>query len=154
MNASTEPASVTTGLTVTGVEGFPEVAAGTDLAGLIADAAPGLADGDIVVVTSKIVSKAEGRVIESDRERAIDAETIRVVARRGATRIVETRHGLVLAAAGVDNSNVPSGKVALLPLDPDGSATALRAGLGAVSGVDVGVLVTDTMGRPWRNGLV
>src|SRR6266705_1905189 len=109
MNASTEPASVTTGFTVTGVEGFPEVEAGTDLAGLIADAAPGLADGDIVVVTSKIVSKAEGRVIESDRERAIDAETIRLVARRGATRIVETRHGLVLAAAGVDNSNTLGG---------------------------------------------
>ena len=152
MNASTEPASVTTGLTVTGVEGFPEVEAGTDLAGLIADAAPGLADGDIVVVTSKIVSKAEGRVIESDRERAIDAETIRVVARRGATRIVETRHGLVLAAAGVDNSNTPPGTVVLLPEDPDGSARRLRKALRERLGARVGVIITDTLGRPWRNG--
>src|SRR5438874_7633119 len=152
MNASTGPASITTGLTVTGVEGFPEVAAGTDLAGLIAAAAPGLADGDIVVVTSKIVSKAEGRVIESDRERAIDAETIRVVARRGATRIVETRHGLVLAAAGVDNSNTPPGTVALLPEDPDASARRLRKDLAGRLGVRIAVIVTDTLGRPWRTG--
>ena len=152
MNASTEPASVSTGLTVTGVEGLPEVSAGTDLAGLIAGAAPVLADGDIVVVTSKIVSKAEGRVIESDRERAIDAETIRVVARRGATRIVETRHGLVLAAAGVDASNTPPGTVVLLPEDPDGSARRLRKALRDRLGASVGVIITDTLGRAWRNG--
>ena len=89
-------------LTVTGVPGLPEIGPGADLAGMISDAAPDLRDGDIVVVTSKIVSKAEGRVIRADRERAIDAEAVRVVARRGQTRIVETRHGLVLAAAGVD----------------------------------------------------
>src|SRR5262249_61581068 len=87
------------GLTVTPVEGIPEITAGADLAGLIAGAAPGLADGDIVVVTSKIVSKAEGRVVRAGREDAIDAETVRLVARRGDTRIVETRHGLVLAPA-------------------------------------------------------
>ena len=98
-----------TTVTVMPVEGIPEVTEGADLAGLIAGAATGLADGDILVVTSKIVSKAEGRVVHGDREKAIDAETVRVVARRGATRIVETRHGLVLAAAGVDASNTPPG---------------------------------------------
>jgi dehydro coenzyme F420 reductase / coenzyme F420-0:L-glutamate ligase / coenzyme F420-1:gamma-L-glutamate ligase len=139
-------------VTITPVEGMPEVTAGTDLAGLIAAAATGLADGDILVVTSKIVSKAEGRVAHGDRERAIDAETVRVVARRGATRIVETRHGLVLAAAGVDASNTPPGTVVLLPEDPDGSARRLRKALQEHLGVRLGVLVTDTLGRPWRTG--
>ena len=109
--------------------GLPEIANGADLAELIAGAAPALADGDIVVVTSKIVSKAEGRVIQADREQAIDEETVRVVARRGPARIVETRQGLVLAAAGVDNSNTLPGTVALLPEDPDGSARRLRKAL-------------------------
>ena len=115
---------------ITGVSGLPEISPGAGLAGLICDAAPGLRDGDIVVVTSKIISKAEGRVIRADRERAIDAETVRVVARRGPTRIVETRHGLVLAAAGVDNSNTAPGTVVLLPEDPDGSARRLRKEIG------------------------
>jgi coenzyme F420-0:L-glutamate ligase / coenzyme F420-1:gamma-L-glutamate ligase len=140
------------GLTVTAVAGLPEIEAGADLAGLIAGAAPGLTDGDIVVITSKIVSKAEGRVVRSGRERAIDAETARVVARRGATRIVETRHGLVLAAAGVDSSNTAPGTVALLPEDPDGSARRLRKGLRDRLGARIGVIITDTLGRPWRNG--
>src|SRR5437660_604127 len=131
-------------LTVIPVEGLPEVAAGADLAALIADADAGLADGDIVVVTSKIVSKAEGRVVRGDREKAIDAESVRVVARRGATRIVETRHGLVLAAAGVDASNTPPGTVVLLPEDPDGSARRLRKALMDRLGVRLGVVVTDT----------
>ncbi len=139
-------------LTVTPIAGLPEITAGADLAGLIANAAPGLADGDIVVVTSKIVSKAEGRVVQAGREDAIDAETVRVVARRGPTRIVETRHGLVLAAAGVDASNTPPGTVVLLPEDPDASAQQLRKGLRDRLGVTVAVLVTDTLGRPWRNG--
>jgi coenzyme F420-0:L-glutamate ligase / coenzyme F420-1:gamma-L-glutamate ligase len=139
-------------LTVTPVEGIPEITAGADLAGLIAGAAPGLADGDIVVITSKIVSKAEGRVIQAGREDAIDAETVRVVARRGDTRIVETRQGLVLAAAGVDASNTPPGTVVLLPEDPDASARQLRKGLRDRLGVTVGVLITDTLGRPWRTG--
>ncbi len=139
-------------LTVTGVPGLPEITAGADLALLISDAAPDLRDGDIVVVTSKIVSKAEGRVIRADRERAIDGEAVRVVARRGQTRIVETRHGLVLAAAGVDNSNTAPGTVVLLPEDPDGSARRLRKALGERRGVSVGVVITDTMGRPWRTG--
>ncbi|HXF19840.1 MAG TPA: coenzyme F420-0:L-glutamate ligase, partial [Streptosporangiaceae bacterium] len=140
------------GVTVTGVPGLPEIGAGDDLAGLIADAAPGLADGDIVVITSKVVSKSEGRVIQADRDKAIDAETARVVAQRGPTRIVQTRHGLVLAAAGVDDSNTAPGTVALLPEDPDDSARRIRAGLRGRRAVTVGVVITDTLGRPWRNG--
>ncbi|MGP4052694.1 coenzyme F420-0:L-glutamate ligase [Streptomyces sp. 2A115] len=134
--------------------GLPEVRRGDDLAKLIASVEPGLVDGDVLLVTSKIVSKAEGRVVEAvDREAAIDAETVRVVARRGALRIVENRQGLVMAAAGVDASNTPFGTVLLLPEDPDASARAIRDGLRDVLGVEVGVLVTDTFGRPWRTGL-
>lgn len=139
--------------------GVPEVQPGDDLVKLIAAAAtadglPQLADGDVLLVTSKIVSKAEGRVVEAtDREAAIDRETVRVVARRGALRIVQNRQGLVMAAAGVDASNTPSGTVLLLPEDPDASARALRAGLRTALGVDVGVIISDTFGRPWRNGL-
>jgi len=140
------------GLTVIGVPGLPEIGAGADLAGLICAAAPDLRHGDILVVTSKIVSKAEGRVVSGDRERAIDGEAVRVVARRGPTRIVETRHGLVLAAAGVDSSNTAPGTVVLLPEDPDGSARRLRKAVIERLGIDVGVIVTDTMGRPWRVG--
>ncbi|WP_329457563.1 coenzyme F420-0:L-glutamate ligase [Streptomyces sp. NBC_01497] len=136
-------------------EAFPEVRPGDDLAKLIAAAArPPLADGDILLVTSKIVSKAEGRIVlADDREAAIDAETVRVVARRGTLRIVENRQGLVMAAAGVDASNTPAGTVLLLPEDSDASARAIRARLREELGVDVGVIVTDTFGRPWRNGL-
>ncbi|MFF3533344.1 coenzyme F420-0:L-glutamate ligase [Streptomyces sp. NPDC002466] len=134
--------------------GMPEVRAGDDLAKLIAAAEPGLVDGDVLLVTSKIVSKAEGRIVEAtDREAAIDAETVRVVARRGTLRIVENRQGLVMAAAGVDASNTPAGTVLLLPEDPDASARAIRDGLRDSLGVEVGVVVTDTFGRPWRSGL-
>ena len=144
-----------------GVEGIPEVAAGDDLAELLlagsVDGLPvaeGLRDGDILLVTSKIMSKAEGRIVRADdREAAIDAETVRVVARRGRTRIVENRQGLVMAAAGVDASNTPSGTVLLLPEDPDASARGLRKRLRELTGARVGVVVTDTFGRPWRNGL-
>jgi coenzyme F420-0:L-glutamate ligase / coenzyme F420-1:gamma-L-glutamate ligase len=146
------PGPATRSITVTGVTGLPEIEAGGDLAGLIADAAPDLADGDIVVITSKVVSKAEGRVIRSGREEAIDAETVRVVARRGDTRIVETRQGLVLAAAGVDASNAAPGTVVLLPEDPDGSARRLRKALRDRLGARIGVIITDTLGRPWRTG--
>lgn len=136
------------------VPGLPEVRQGDDLAKLIAAAEPGLVDGDVLLVTSKIVSKAEGRIVRaSDREAAIDAETVRVVARRGTLRIVENRQGLVMAAAGVDASNTPAGTVLLLPEDADASARAVRDGLRDALGVDVGVVVTDTFGRPWRNGL-
>ncbi|MEU0165638.1 coenzyme F420-0:L-glutamate ligase [Streptomyces iakyrus] len=142
------------GYRVWALGGIPEVTAGDDLAKLIAAAEPGLADGDVLLVTSKIVSKAEGRIVRAaDREAAIDAETVRVVARRGALRIVENRQGLIMAAAGVDASNTPSGTVLLLPEEPDASARAIRDGLRDALGVDVGVVVTDTFGRPWRAGL-
>lgn len=153
-------------LTAWGVAGIGEVRPGDDLASLLGDAlaadgearpALALRDGDVVVVTSKIVSKAEGRVVQArDREDAITAETVRVVATRehakGITRIVENRLGLVMAAAGVDASNTPDGTVLLLPEDPDRTARELRAALRERFGVLLGVLITDTAGRPWRQG--
>ncbi len=145
-----------------GLAGIGEVRPGDDLAGLILTAlAAGrpeaLRDGDIVVVSSKIVSKAEGRTLHaSSREAAVQGETVRVVAERetprGLTRIVASRSGPVLAAAGVDASNVEPGTVLLLPADPDASARALRADLAERTGLRIGVLVTDTLGRPWRDG--
>jgi coenzyme F420-0:L-glutamate ligase/coenzyme F420-1:gamma-L-glutamate ligase len=134
------------------VPGLPEITAGADLAALIHAAAPTLTDGDIVVVTSKIISKTESRVVTASREEAIAAETVRVVARRGETQIVETRHGLVLAAAGVDRSNTAPGTVVLLPAEPDESARRLRKALREHTGSCVAVIVTDTLGRPWRTG--
>jgi coenzyme F420-0:L-glutamate ligase / coenzyme F420-1:gamma-L-glutamate ligase len=137
------------------VAGLPEVEAGADLGTLICEAAlagPGLADGDILVITSKIVSKAEDRVVTGDRDSAIRAETVRVVARRGPTTISQTRHGLVMAAAGVDESNTAPGTLVLLPVDPDASAEALRKSITERSGARLGVIITDTMGRPWRAG--
>ena len=139
-------------VTVRPVTGLPEVTAGADLAALIAGAVPDLRDGDILVITSKIVSKAEGRVVTASRDQAIEAETVRVVARRGATTIAQTRHGLVLAAAGVDESNTAPGTIVLLPEDPDDSARRLRKALHQRTSRTVGVIVTDTMGRPWRAG--
>jgi coenzyme F420-0:L-glutamate ligase/coenzyme F420-1:gamma-L-glutamate ligase len=138
--------------------GIREIVPGDDLAALIGDALDGLLeDGDILAVTSKIVSKAEGRVIAAvDREQAITDETVRVVATRGhpggVTRIVENRLGIVGAAAGVDASNTAPGTVLLLPLDPDASALALRESLQARFGLTLGVIVTDTLGRAWREG--
>jgi len=139
-------------ISVRGVPGLPEIAPGADLAALIAAAAGDLRAGDILVVTSKIVSKAEGRVSRAARADAIDAETVRVVARRDDACIVETRQGLVLAAAGVDASNTPPGTVVLLPEDPDESARRLRKALRDRLGADVGVIITDTLGRAWRIG--
>jgi coenzyme F420-0:L-glutamate ligase/coenzyme F420-1:gamma-L-glutamate ligase len=149
-------------LTVWAPAGLPEVRAGDDLPSLVVvalheDGRP-LADGDVLVLTSKVVSKAEGRqVAADDREQAITDETVRVVATRahagGLTRIVENRLGLVMAAAGVDASNVAEGTVLLLPVDPDASARAVRAAVRAAFGVRVGVLVTDTSGRAWRDGV-
>ncbi|HSV66121.1 MAG TPA: coenzyme F420-0:L-glutamate ligase [Mycobacteriales bacterium] len=145
------------------VRGLPELRPGDDLASAVAAATPWLRDGDIVVVTSKVVSKVEGRLVpapadpagrEAVRQAAIDAETVAEVARRGSTRIVRTRHGLVLAAAGVDASNVATDEIALLPADPDASAARLRAGLRAALGVSVAVVVSDTLGRAWRVGQV
>jgi coenzyme F420-0:L-glutamate ligase / coenzyme F420-1:gamma-L-glutamate ligase len=146
-------------LSVEPISGLPEIVAGDDLAALIAAAAPELLDGDVVVVTSKIVSKAEGRLLpagddrEATRIAAVEAEMVRVVAARGRTRIVETRSGLVMANAGVDTSNIDKDTIALLPADPDASARRIRDGLRALRSVDVAVVVTDTFGRPWRQGL-
>jgi coenzyme F420-0:L-glutamate ligase / coenzyme F420-1:gamma-L-glutamate ligase len=150
------------GLTAWGIPGLPEFRPGDDLTAALARALePTLADGDVVVVTSKIFSKAEGRLVtvprdpeerDAARRRLIDDETVRVLATKGRTKIVTNRLGIVQAAAGVDGSNVAGDEVALLPEDPDGSAEALRAGLAAALGVRVAVVVTDTMGRCWRLG--
>ncbi len=133
-----------------GVDGIGEVTPGTQLATLVAGL--DLEDGDVVLVTSKVVSKAEGRLRAGDREEAIREETVRVVARRGPTSIVENHLGLVMAAAGVDASNVSAGHVVLLPEDPDASARAIRERVHAETGRNVGVIVTDTAGRAWRTG--
>lgn len=136
-------------------DGLPEVTVGDDLAALVLAATHGgadLADGDVVAMTSKVVSKAEGRTRTGERDAAIEEETLRVVAHRGATRIVRHRLGLTMAAAGVDASNVAAGSIVLLPLDPDGSARALRVAIRERAGVNVGVIVTDTAGRAWREG--
>lgn len=141
-------------ISVVAPDGVGEVRPGTDLAGLVTSVMD-LRDGDVVVVTSKIVSKAEGRIHPSDEasyEQAFADETVRVVARRGATRIVRNRLGLVMAAAGIDRSNVEAGTIVLLPADPDATARALREALARTAGVNVGVVVTDTAGRAWRDG--
>lgn len=142
--------------------GMPEVTAGANLSGMILDAietaGDALIDGDILVVTSKIVSKAEARSMRAeDREDAITAETIRVVASRpradgGVTRIVQNRLGIVGAAAGVDASNTEEGTILLLPVDPDASARSLADGIRKATGARVGVIISDTLGRPWREG--
>ena len=136
-------------------DGVGEIAAGTDLATEIS-AVLTLRDGDIVVVTSKVVSKAEGRVLPYhsalDRDAAIDGETVREVARRGPVRIVENRLGLVMAAAGVDISNLASGTLALLPEDPDASARRIRERLAETLDVNVAIVIADTAGRAWRLG--
>ncbi len=141
-------------VTAAAPDGVPEITPGADLVALLLAALPEdhLRDGDVVVVTSKAVSKAEGRVVPGAREEHLEAETARVVARRGPTRIVRTHHGLTLAAAGIDSSNVALGSSVLLPLDPDASARALRAELHRRTGCAVGVVVTDTAGRAWREG--
>ena len=138
-------------ITVHAADGAPEVGPGTDLADLVIGLFD-LADGDVVAVTSKVVSKAEGRVRPGTRDDALAAETRRVVARRGPTTIVRTRPGLTLAAAGIDASNVAAGSVVLLPEDPDASARTIREDVLARTGRNVGVLVTDTAGRAWREG--
>lgn len=143
------------------VPGLPEFRPGDDLAAAIAEAAPWLRDHDVVVVTSKVLSKCEGRIVDAPadpelrdtlRRKLIDNEAVRVLARKGRTLITENAIGLVQAAAGVDGSNVDSHELALLPVDPDGSAAALVAALKERLGVEVGVVITDTMGRAWRTG--
>jgi coenzyme F420-0:L-glutamate ligase / coenzyme F420-1:gamma-L-glutamate ligase len=145
------------------VTGLPEFRPGDDLAAALATAAPWLRDGDVVVVTSKVVSKCEGRLVAAPedpeqrdelRRKLVDDEAVRVLARKGRTLITENRIGLIQAAAGVDGSNVGRAELALLPVDPDGSAAALRAALRERLGVEVAVVITDTMGRAWRNGQI
>ncbi len=138
--------------------GIGEISEGTDLAEVIrAVAEQSLLDGDILVVSSKIFSKAEGRIVQAeDREAAITRETVRVVATRhhpgGITRIVENRNGIIAAAAGVDTSNTAAGTVLLLPVDPDASAQTLCLDLRSSLGIRLGVIMSDTLGRPWRQG--
>lgn len=143
------------------VTGLRRFAPGEDLAGAIIAAAPWLADGDVVVVTSKVVSKVEGRMVpapsdpdERDalRRRLVEQEAVRVVARRNRTLITENKLGIVAAASGIDGSNVAADELALLPEDPDASAQALREAIGQRTGRDVAVVITDTMGRAWRIG--
>ena len=143
------------------VAGLPEFRPGDDLAAALAQAAPWLRDDDVVVVTSKVLSKCEGRMVDAPtdpelrdtlRRRLIDAESVRVLARKGRTLITENALGLVQAAAGVDGSNVDSAELALLPVDPDGTARRLVQELHERLGVRVGVVITDTMGRAWRTG--
>ena len=150
------------GYCVLAIRGIPDIRPGDDLAAVITTAAPWLRDGDILVVTSKIVSKSEGQLVdvptegperEAARDAVLRAETARVVATRGHTRIVQTHHGFVMASAGIDASNVDRSQLVLLPKDPDRSAADLRAALRERHGLDVAVIVSDTTGRPWRNGL-
>ncbi|WP_329413013.1 coenzyme F420-0:L-glutamate ligase [Nocardia vinacea] len=158
----TEPADHAAGeLRILPITGLPEFRPGDDLAEHIAAAAPWLVDGDILVVTSKIVAKVEGRIVEAPldpeerdtaRRALVEQEAVRVLARKGRTLITENKLGIVQAASGVDGSNVEQGELVLLPSDPDGSAKALRTALSGHLGVDVAVVVTDTMGRAWRNG--
>src|SRR5271166_799952 len=148
------------------VTGVAEVRPGDDLAAVLADAlapalggAPVLAHGDVVVVTQKVVSKAEGRVVPVDADdpaakvALVEKESVRVLRRRGDLLITETPQGFVCANAGVDLSNMADGTAALLPLDADRSARRIRAGLQRRLAVDVGVIVSDTFGRPWRHGV-
>jgi coenzyme F420-0:L-glutamate ligase/coenzyme F420-1:gamma-L-glutamate ligase len=161
-----------TGLRIVPVDGLPEIGEGDDLAALVAGAVE-LEDGDVLVVAQKAVSKAEGRVLALDeieasataraiagadgrdprQVEAILGEAIRIVRRRGGLVIAETRHGFVCASAGVDASNAPApGQLVLLPVDPDASAARLRERLRELTGKDVGVLITDSFGRAWRQG--
>ncbi|WP_446225989.1 coenzyme F420-0:L-glutamate ligase [Nocardia sp. IBHARD005] len=145
------------------VTGLPEFRPGDDIGEHLAAQAPWLADGDVIVVTSKIVSKVEGRIVvapidpeerDARRRQLVEEEAVRVLARKGRTLITENRLGIVQAASGIDGSNVAEGELVLLPVDPDGSAKSLRAVLARLLGVDVAVVITDTMGRAWRNGQI
>ncbi|WP_269821880.1 coenzyme F420-0:L-glutamate ligase [Nocardia asteroides] len=143
------------------ITGLPEFRPGDDIAAHLAERAPWLADGDILVVTSKIVAKVEGRIAhapsdpderDAARRALVAQEAVRVLARKGRTLITENKLGIVQAASGVDGSNVERDELVLLPADPDGSAAALRRALAERLGVRVAVVITDTMGRAWRNG--
>ncbi|MEG9224684.1 coenzyme F420-0:L-glutamate ligase [Aeromicrobium sp. Sec7.5] len=138
-------------VTFTPVDGIGEVQPGDDLAAVIADRVE-LADGDVVVVTSKVVSKSLGLATTRAKDDLLTEQTDRVVARRDQTLIVRTHHGLTMAAAGIDGSNTAPGTLLPLPADPDGEARRLRSRLRDLTGRTVGVVVSDTAGRAWRNG--
>ncbi len=155
-----------TSLRILPLHGIGEVAEGDDLGELILAAAdgssddrPALADGDVLVVTQKIVSKAEGAMVDVDpadplsHKPVVEREAVRILRRRGALLLTETRHGFVCANAGVDLSNVDRGRAALLPDDSDRSARRIRDQLRGRAGVEVAVIVSDTFGRPWRRGV-
>lgn len=137
---------------------IPEIVPGDDLAGMLA-ADPQLAEGDVLVVTQKVVSKAEGQIVEIDTEdprghkAIVEDESVRILRRRGELIISETKHGFVCANAGVDLSNVEAGHAVLLPADSDRSARRIRDVVRAMRGIDVGVVISDTFGRPWRRGV-
>ncbi|MDA8366889.1 MAG: coenzyme F420-0:L-glutamate ligase [Actinomycetota bacterium] len=149
-------------LSVLPVAGIGEIRPGDDLAAALVEATTGrepLHDGDVIVVTQKVVSKAEGRIVPLDhadpaaKRRLVEGESRRVLRRRGDLAITETAHGFICANAGIDLSNVDGGTAALLPVDPDRSARRLRAGIGRLAGVSVGVVISDTFGRTWRRGV-
>jgi len=146
-------------LEIWAVDGIGEVTPGDDLISLIADAKPDLQDGDVLVVTQKVVSKAEAQLVPIDpgdplsKQKIVEGESVRILRRRGELIVAETRHGFVCANAGVDLSNVTAGWAALLPEEPDRSARRLRDGLRGRLDVDVAVIISDTFGRPWRRGL-
>jgi coenzyme F420-0:L-glutamate ligase/coenzyme F420-1:gamma-L-glutamate ligase len=151
-----------TRISIFGIAGVPEIETGDDLAAMIVDAIASegleLASDDILVVTHKVVSKQEGRIVEIPTEEAyravIAGESVSIIRRRGDLVIAQTRHGFICANAGVDRSNVAEGYALLLPMDPDRSAHRLRTLITRTAGVDIGVVITDTFGRPWRRGLV
>ena len=150
-------------LTIHPVHGIPEISEGIDLGGLLGEICSatdvGLIDGDVLVITQKIVSKAEGAVIEIDQDDplshkpVVEREAVRILRRRGDLIITETKHGFVCANAGIDLSNVTRGHAALLPEDSDRSARRIRDRILGTHGVSVGVIVSDTFGRPWRRGV-
>lgn len=150
-----------TPLTIHPITGIPEIERGDDLAGMIVEAAEasgvGVLDRDIIVVTHKVVSKAEGRMREIPDEETyralVESEAVSIIRRRGNLVITKTRHGFICANAAVDRSNVQKGFALLLPVDPDRSANRLRTLIQRATGAVVGVVVTDTFGRPWRRGL-
>jgi coenzyme F420-0:L-glutamate ligase/coenzyme F420-1:gamma-L-glutamate ligase len=157
---------MTGGIVLIPLTGIGEIEPGADLARVVADTlapanpgGPALQDGDVLVVTQKVVSKAEGQLVDIDvddpaaKVALVERESVRIVRRRGDLIISETRHGFICANAGIDLSNVADGTAALLPEDSDRSARRIRAGLRAQLGVDVGVIVSDTFGRTWRRGV-
>jgi coenzyme F420-0:L-glutamate ligase/coenzyme F420-1:gamma-L-glutamate ligase len=157
---------VTDGITLIPLTGIGEVVPGADLARTVAgaltpatDDGPELRQGDVVVITQKIVSKAEGRLVPIDHDdpaakvALVEQESVRILRRRGDLIISETKHGFICANAGIDLSNVALGTAALLPEDSDRSARRIRAGLRTLLAVDVGVIISDTFGRTWRRGV-